>query len=454
LGILDRFRRAELKESPATVSPEVTEKKKNYKGRYEYKAPVLGFFNKLGRDEAQLQKYKIIYSQGGIVSQAIDAYAHYMLSNGYRIEGEDQGSVETVEEFCDEIDLESVISQGIKDALVYGCPFQEIVYGQGDASKTPLGVRSLPPNTLRINTDDRGVVQNYTQVVKIDSNKYMEYYFDKDEVITFNLLPESGNPYGISLIQRSWDDIMNDATIAQAITVAIKRHGFSKYQVKIGTEGEEVDQETIRGTDMELRGLESKNEIITPYDVEIINLDKDVLPDINAINEFSTSRNCISLGVPEIVMGLGRGSTEASSKVAMQSFYDRISNWQKIVVRPYNHSICDKLVGKKGKVKIVLNDANPEDENTKATWLAKIMLATPLDPYATFDKVFIQKQFDYNANMYYDSKNEIEGDKDDYYSQLNAQRAALPNPGDKASPAFGMGEKGKGSSEGGNNETK
>jgi hypothetical protein len=454
LGILDRFLKADSKKDTVTASPEATEKKKNYKGRYEYKPPVLGFFNKLGRDEEQLHKYKIIYAQGGIVSQAIDAYAHYMLSNGYRIEGDDEGAVETVEEFCDEIDLESVISQGIKDALVYGCPFQEIIYGKGDSAQTPLGVRSLPPTTLRINTDERGITQSYTQVVKIGPNKYMEYQFDTDEVITFNLLPESGNPYGISLIQRSWDDIMNDATIAQAITVAIKRHGFSRYHVKLGVEGEEIDQETYRGVDMELRGLDAKNELITPHDVEIINLDKDVLPDINAINEFSTSRNCISLGVPEIVMGIGSGSTEASSKVAMQSFYDRISNYQKIVVRPYNHMICDKLTGKKGVVKIVLNDANPEDENTKATWLSKIMLATPLDPYATFGKVFIQKQFDYNADMYLDSKNDIEGDKDDYYSQLNAQRAALPNPGDKASPAFGMGAKGKGTSEGGNNETK
>jgi hypothetical protein len=282
----------------------------------------------------------------------------------------------------------------------------------------------------------------------------MEYSFETEQAITFNLLPESGNPYGISLIQRSWDDIMNDATIAQAITAAIKRHGFSRYHVKLGVEGEEVDQETIRGVDMELRGLESKNELITPHDVEIINLDKDVLPDINAINEFSTSRSCISLGVPEVVMGIGRGATEASSKVEMQSFYDRISNYQKIVVRPYNHKICDKLTGKKGAVRIVLNDANPEDENTKATWLAKIMLATPLDPYATFSKKYIQNQFQYDEAMYYDSKNDIEGDKDDYYSQLNAQRAALPNPGDKASPAFGMGAKGKGTSEGGNNETK
>jgi hypothetical protein len=168
----------------------------------------------------------------------------------------------------------------------------------------------------------------------------------------------------------------------------------------MGRSGEPITAEDMRGVDMEFRTLEPKNEITTPFDVEIKNIDEDALPDIEKISNWVTGRVLTAIGVPEIILGISGKSTEASAKVAMNAFYDRISFFQKKISRNINMGLIDKITGRKGAVKLYFNDANPTDESVKAEWICRFLNATPADPFAVIPRDYILDVMGIDKNMY------------------------------------------------------
>ena len=401
-----------------------------------------GMFGRYDRDMKALNLLETIYLQGGLASHCVDAYPYYILSNGHRLEGEDKASLKKVEDFFQRNDMNRILRNYITDSCTFGRPYTEIIYGTGAMAKVPVGVKPLPPKTIKVETDERGNIVGYTQIIDQGMSKYIEIKFPLENMLSEPLFPCTGQLYGTSLIARSLSDITHDDKIAEATAQAILRHGFPKYQIKLGVKGkgETIDPKIMNGVDQELRGLEAQNEITTPADVEIINLDADVLPNIKDIMEWSTSRLCISMGIPEVVMGLGRGATEASSYTEMQCFYDKISMLQKDLARIFNFNLIDKITGKPGSVSIVFNDANPVDEDQIATYIAKIMQQTPMQPFSVFPRKWIQKKFGIDEDAYLDKDNDLLGDdtpspeeKDAYYQAINAPRQNLPNPKDQAS---------------------
>jgi hypothetical protein len=97
-------------------------------------------------------------------------------------------------------------------------------------------------------------------------------------------------------------------------------------------------------------------------------------------NNVMVQRVCSAMGVPEEILGLGRGSTEATANVRLQAFYDKISALQKSVAKCYSQQLIDRYTGKPGLVKLVFNDVSPVDETMKADYVLKIVSINPMDP--------------------------------------------------------------------------
>ena len=99
-----------------------------------------------------------------------------------------------------------------------------------------------------------------------------------------------------------------------------------------------------------------------------------------------------ALGVPEEILGLRRGSTDATATKRIETYYKKIAAMQRHIARCYNVNIVDKLTAQPGSVKIVFNDVDPKEEIDKARWIAMIMKASD-DPFTVFSKEWIQQQF-------------------------------------------------------------
>jgi hypothetical protein len=345
-------------------------------------------FSERKRSAPQLEKYRIIYDQGGIVTEAINSYPMFATANGWRLEGNSESETQMVEDWLAATNFEAILWNGIVDALVFGDAFQEIVKNK---DQTPASLVPRMASKFEIHNDEFGKLTGYAQKLTV-KGKEKATLLKPDQILHLQFWRAAGSMYGHGLIHRAYDEILRDTQTAESSTTAIKRHGSAKYHVKVGLEGETIGEDTLKAVDKEFQELTSKNEFVTPHDFEILNIDKNGLPEVGTYNDITIMRLSAALGVPEEILGLRRGSTDATATKRIETFYKKITAMQTHLARCYNTNIIDKLTSQPGAVKIVFNDVDPTEELADAKYIAMIMKASP-EPFAVLPKEWIQKQF-------------------------------------------------------------
>lgn len=324
------------------------------------------------KENRNINKYKRIYENGGIITEAIRCYPLAIFSNGWRVEGD---NAEAVEDFLEEINFDLIAPLMVTDALWAGDAYAELVKSY---SGQIVQLAPRPPESFEIVYDEYGQITGYRQ--KIGFNEYID--LAPEEIFHLQFYTYGGSVYGQSLIQTAYDEIMRDVRIAQSITESIVRHGTPKYHVRVGQEGGIVSEQVLTFIESALSDIHGRNEFITPKDVEILQLDTSGVNNVEAYSRTSIERLCSALGVPEEVLGLGRGSTEATANVRLKMFYDKIQSLQRRFARAFNTQVLDRVFPP-GSVKLVFNDPSILDNLMVADLIAKIYSASPLDPIIT-----------------------------------------------------------------------
>lgn len=346
------------------------------------------FFGEQKRTPELLKKQWQVYEQGGLYASAIDAYAYSIFANGWRLEGT-ESLVQEVEDNLTQFDFDTIGMQGVIQSLVFGDSIQEAANGRGGKNGTPVAIMMRDSSTFDWDTDDFGIIQSYSQKLAKGGLNETAKKFDPKQIIHMQLIP-SGDKYGISLIQRAWDELMRDTRTAEASAEAIDRHGFKKYHVKIGQVGELVKQEVIDAVSDEFEDITTKNEFTTSADVDIKELDEGGLEKIEEYNNISLMRVAAALGIPEEAVGIRRGSTDATAVSRMEFWLKTsISAKQRTVARTYTLQYIDRIV-QPGEVKLVFNDIDSTQESSDASWISKIMLSSPDNPFAVLSPEWIQ----------------------------------------------------------------
>jgi len=345
------------------------------------------FYSERRRSVALLRKYGVIYDQGGIVTEAINMYPMFLDTNGYHFEG-DPGAVKIVEDLFDQLDFEELLWESVTDALIYGDAFQEIITG-GNGDILQLIPRAA--YSFEIHNNLHAKPKGYTQHVTING-------IDKDinlkpaSIFHLRLWKAKTSEYGLSMIHRAYDEILSDTRIYEATTTSIYRHGFKKYHVRVGLEGENVPDTMLKNIDKDFQDLEAKNDFVTQHDIEILPIDEGGLENIHTYNDISILRLAGALGVPEELIGLNRSSTNATATKRIETFFKKIGTLQKQVARAYTRQIIDRMVPP-GTVRLVFNDVSPDDEGVKAKWITQVMSASGEDPFIVLPREWVQEQF-------------------------------------------------------------
>ena len=359
-----------------------------------------GFMDPETNRAKQVQRWRNIYRRGGPVAQCIDVYALFCLTNGWQLANDPDldpsGALkDMVQEWIDQsnVDLDSIMWQGIIECCLCGEAYQEILPNRGG------GIWGLIPrdsSTFRVQYDETGRVTGYTQVIPLNAGLNREIPIDVDRLLVLTLFPVAGEMHGISLIERAEDDINRDTDMIESITVAVHRHGTRKNQVKVGAlpDGQmapaQPDLEQVRQM---YQDVGPKNDWITGPDVDIRPVD-DTLSNLQDYSNITFQRLAASMGVPEEILGLGAGrgtSAAATANVRVRCFLDRVSTIQEIVNRTYSRHLLDKITGVPGAVWIEFNDPSPDDEATKATWIAQMRQG--MDPEAVCPAAWVREQF-------------------------------------------------------------
>lgn len=358
MGLMDIFRRR--------ANEEGDEKRKSFAGKTFGKQ-----YNYFDKERASLDRMRLIYDTGGLVPDAIDTYPLYTLGNGYRLEGKSPEMITRCKTILDSMDTYNIMFTQIRDALVVKRGVAEIIPTLGGDV-----VRLVPcvSETFKQNTDDKGNVLGYTQTVSGDGGRKVSVEFTPDRIFWLDLQ--------MPLIERAYDDIARDTKVIESITKAMERHGFPRYHITVGEPGEIIADATIDSIGRQFEELKPQSEMVTQAGVKIDNLDSMGLANAKVYSDISIQRLCTALGVPEEMLGLGRGSTEATANVRLQAFYDKIGSIQERVARAWNLQVLDRITKIPGAVKLVFEDVSPVEETMTADMLVKLASINPADPFA------------------------------------------------------------------------
>lgn len=352
----------------------------------------LGFGSE-GDRKKNVRRWREAYRRGGPYADAIDAYPLFCLSNGWELACEEGAETlkEKVQAWLDESynDFDAVMWQGILDAVICGTAFQEVLPDRGQYGI--WGVLPRDAASFRIKYDAAGRILGYAQVVEETAGIEKEILIETDRMLTLTLFPVPGSPYGASILERAWDDIMRDCDLVESVTKAVHRHGTPKQVWNVGTEENPATPGDLDNVRKEIERIKATTDFVMTADVKVNPIDTAGVANFDTYLNTTMQRVGCALGVPEEMVGLGRGSTEATATVRMQAFLDKISTFQAKVSRTYSRAVFDRITGVPGAVWIKFKDVSPEDEKKKAEWIA--LLRSGLDPDAVVPADWAREQF-------------------------------------------------------------
>ncbi|HPD11380.1 MAG TPA: hypothetical protein PLN56_10365 [Methanoregulaceae archaeon] len=342
-------------------------------------------FRRLGWNDPTSRREKVKrwmdrYRRGGPYADAIDSYPLFTLSPGWKLNCEEGETalMEQVQAWLDQpqIDLDHIMWQGILSSILAGDAYQEIVYTRGGGI---WGVITRDPGTFEKVWDEYGKITEYRQYISAVKSFDTSIRIEPSRIINLRLFSIPGDVYGLSIWERADDDIQRDCDIIESVTKAIHRHGTPKQQWAVGTPDNPASIAEMKEIEDQIKKINSMTDFVTS-NVDIRMLDTTGISNVDVYSNISLQRVACALGVPEEMLGLGRGSTEATAMVRMKGFLDKIRTIQEVVARTYTRELIDRITGVPGAVWIEFNEVDPEDEAKIAEWIAK--LRTGIDPDA------------------------------------------------------------------------
>jgi len=356
-------------------------------------------FARLGRDDrtdprAKIKRFMKNYRRGGPVADALDAYPLFTLANGYELvcEKGSEALKDRVVTWCDQpqVDLDSTLWDGILSAIIAGDGYQEIIQDRGGGV---WGVVTRDPSSFRKKYDEFGRLQYYEQILDgFGEIEKKPVQIEPDRILNLILFRAPGDVYGQSIMDRAEDDINRDLDVIESITKAIHRHGTPKQQWAMGSDENRASDADLKAVRTEIQTMKAMTDFATTHDTKINMLDTAGVQNVDVYSNVSLQRLACALGVPEEMLGLGRGSTEATAVVRMKAFLDRISTIQGIVARAYSRGLIDRITGVPGAVWIEFNDTSVDDEKKVADLIAVLAKLDQFDPWAVITPEWVRER--------------------------------------------------------------
>jgi hypothetical protein len=340
-----------------------------------------------------VKKWRKIYRRGGPSSTCTDVFPLFCLAKGYTFVSEEPPESaplkDRVQAWSDQphVNFNSILWQGILDGVLCGTAFQEIVPDKG--AFNVWGIVPRDASSFRMVYDKYGRVDRYQQVIR-EGVSEQRIEIPKEALLALTLFPIPGEMYGASLTERAYDDIQRDCDMIESITVGVHRHGTRKNQVKCGAYPDgTITTPDLNAIKVMYENVSAKNDWITGPDVTITAVD-DTLSNLESYSNITLQRMAAAYGVPDEIVGLGRGSTEATATVRLKAFYNTIATIQDTVARTYSQEVIDRITGVPGAVWIEFSTISEEDFLKMATAIAS--LRTGADPDAVCDAAWAREK--------------------------------------------------------------
>ncbi len=341
--------------------------------------PKKAIFSDTGEEKAKLKKYEDAYKLDGIVYEAINNIALSTIASGYQIKCDNEEAQVNLRDWDRRINLSDFMISDVRDAMIYGSSYKEKLF---NLREELAGLIMVNPRTMSPNADAYNNLLSYEQKIGDDFSGKPKI-LDVDSIVRFGINRISGTQNYISSIGANYDMIMRMVRADEGISYYIDRHGFKKYLITVGVDGEYISPLKFKEIKKEFENITNKNEFVVDKSVKVENLDTGDA-DIGGMSDYFITKVTAGLGIPEERLGLGRGSTEATAKVRQIAFEQKINSIQRLLARSYELEVFTPRLESFGfsdfNVELTFNDISPIDNKEKAETLNFIINSTPADP--------------------------------------------------------------------------
>jgi len=327
------------------------------------------------RTEKSLKSYWDYYVGEGTIFASINTTAWNSVMVGYHLITTDPEAKLEVQRFFDDIDIDSLMLDNTTYTLIFGDAFIEKV--RDSESKLIADAKTVNPVTMIVNEDKFGRDESYQQKIEGELQPPLKL----DEIMHLRFFPDPASVYGVSLMAPSKDTIDRKVTTDEAISNAIIRHGTSKYVVTVGTDTEVPPDAVFTQIKTELEDITEQNEFIVPGPVKIETIDEKGIQGVEDYFNYFQTMLIIGLLCPEEALGLGRGSTEATSKVKEIMYERMIKAIQHKLAEQIRRELINPFLQERGFepncVRMRFNSVTDADEAVKAKWLGNLLRGFP-----------------------------------------------------------------------------
>ncbi len=289
-----------------------------------------------------------------LIQGAIDKHVDFVLGSEYKIDTNKELTRKKFEEFVRDNDFDVLLRLIVRDMLIYGSSFLEIVWG----GKRVKQLKLLDSKTMYVRRDKKGKVEGYTQFMGKSFGTNVEpVYFKPDEIIHFSFNNIGGSPYGTSVIRALFGDrdisvIKQFLSMQEAMRKLLDKQVNAKVHIQVGDENWQPTQSDIDSLGQKLEAARNDTEWITSYLVKmnILGYEGKIL-DLTPFANHYEEQMVYGLQTPFALLGKG-SIPEGLALVQLEAFERRIKSIQLNVSRELENKLFNNLLGE-GNYKFV-----------------------------------------------------------------------------------------------------
>lgn len=308
-----------------------------------------------------------------IAGSIINTEADDLFAQGWALQGENPDDVAKVREYLTAVNFEIEVKKLAIESKVYGFGLAEV----GKIGNRHALVAHSSFNIYPV-MDDDGWLEGFRQLAKDE----VVTEWNKHSVITLALRPYAGTPEtGRSEIAQAYKAIIDYDNIREANAAMILRMGYPAYDITFEGDDGIVPADMLEG---ETADFGPGSSIATALGAKINTVNSQGVTQVITYAETALMSISVAMQVPRAMVGLSDNS-EATAKVTLTKYYNRIAAEQLITAQTMQSKYLDRYVLpdlglKPGSVQLMFNSPDPDAQLKKAQLLQVITSLDPTDP--------------------------------------------------------------------------
>jgi len=302
-------------------------------------------------------QYVTAYKNIPLVAAAIDRTVDFVVSPGFYVTSDNQEAKDLIDKFIDDMDFDIFLRNVVKDMLIFGDSFVEIVQGKNGIKE----LKVISPENMKVKRTRTGDVVGYIQDLGLGV-KNPQWRPDKIAHFVYNRVGHS--PYGTSIIHPILNILKLKIEMEESMGQIMRRKASAPIHVKMGSDEYPATQEDIDAMAADLQSLNNKTEWVTGHtvDMDVIGFKSKII-DIEPFTTHMDNQMVYGLQVPYVLLGTAR-IPEGLARVQLEGMDRRAKSIQMNVEQQLERKIFKKVLEANGMfdVKVEFEWGSPSQQ--------------------------------------------------------------------------------------------